>query len=88
MTVEVACACGHPFEVGKGLRGGITNCPRCGRAVDVPGLNDPLWRLAQAGAAFVWAGATAVAFVEGGAVIGLVTATGLALLLWLLSRAL
>jgi hypothetical protein len=88
VSVEVACACGHRFEVGDALSGGVTNCPRCGHAVDVPGLKDPLWRAAQVAAAVAWAGATAVAFVQGGAAIGLLTAAGVAVLLWLLSRAL
>ena len=38
MTVRVDCPCSHVFEADDSLSGGVTNCPRCGRATDVPGL--------------------------------------------------
>jgi len=87
VTREAACACGHRFDAGDELAGGVTNCPQCGRAVEVPGLRDPFWRVLQAAGAVVWAVATAVAAVEGGAIAGVVTAVVVAGLLWLLSRA-
>ena len=88
MSVAVDCACGAMFEAPDSLAGGITNCPSCGKAVSVPGLRDPLWRLLQLGAAVAWAGITAVAFLAGGPAAGIVTAVGLALLLWLISKGL
>ena len=88
MSVSAACACGHEFEVKDELAGGIANCPRCGKAVEVPGLRDPLWRLLQAAAAIGWAMATAAAYVSWGITAALLTALCLAALLWLLSRAL
>jgi len=87
VTREAACACGHRFDVADELAGGITNCPQCGRAVAVPGLRDPFWRVLQGAAAVLWAVATAVAAVEGGALAAVVTAVVVAGLLWLVSRA-
>ena len=87
MKREVRCACGHFFQVGEAAAGGYVNCPRCEKAVQVPGLRDPLWRLIQVGAAVAWGGATYLAGatwgVQGALLVGLV----LALVLWLVSRA-
>jgi uncharacterized paraquat-inducible protein A len=44
----VCAHCRHAFEPPARLAGGIANCPRCGRAVEVPGLRDPMWRVLQA----------------------------------------
>jgi hypothetical protein len=88
LTRQTACACGHEFEADDRLAGGITNCPRCGKAVEVPGLRDPLWRLLQGGATVMGALATAAAYVSWGAVGALATAACIAALLWLVSRAL
>ena len=88
MTVEVHCECGEIFDAPDQLKGGITNCPGCEKAVEVPGLRDPMWRLLQVCGALVWAGVTALVYVRAGlapaAVVAVVTAFGL----WLLSRAL
>jgi hypothetical protein len=84
----VACACGHEFEVEDDLAGGIANCPRCGKAVEVPGLRDPLWRLLQGVAGVGWAAATAAAYVSWGLGGAVATAACVAALLWLVSRAL
>ena len=48
-TVAECEHCKHMFEVANALMGGITNCPECGKATEITGLNDPMWRLAQIG---------------------------------------
>lgn len=54
MRDPVTCPhCRHAFEPRADQLGGLIACPTCGRVVDVPGLNDPLWRLLQAGALVV-----------------------------------
>jgi len=88
VTPRALCACGHEFEVRGDLAGGITNCPRCGKAVEVPGLRDPAWRLLQVIAAVAWACATAGAYVAWGLADAVTLAVCVAALLWLLSRAL
>ncbi len=86
MSIEVVCDCGHVADAGDHLAGGIMNCPACGRAIEVPGLNDPLWRLAQAVAAVIWAGGTALAYAAGGPLAAGLTAIILASAFWLISR--
>ena len=88
MTRGATCGCGHEFEVADELAGGLANCPRCGKAVEVPGLRDPLWRLLQGGAAIGWAAATAAAYVSWGVAGAVATAVCLAALLWLVARVL
>lgn len=88
MTLVVRCDCGRQFEADRKLAGGFTNCPGCGRATEVPGLRDPLWRLAQVGAVVVITGAGAGAFAAGGIVPAAVAVAVGAALFWLWSRAL
>ncbi|HEX5137507.1 MAG TPA: hypothetical protein VFY93_11075 [Planctomycetota bacterium] len=88
MTRRASCACGNEFEVEDDLAGGITNCTRCGKAVEVGGLKDPAWRLLQAAAAAGWACATAAAYFRWGLGGAALTALCLAAILWLVSRAL
>lgn len=88
MNPEVRCRCGHLFLADARLAGGITNCPRCGEAAEVPGLRDPIYRvlvlLGVAGSgAVAWAAGAAA-----GPAIGLLCGAGALGLLWLLSRAL
>ncbi len=46
----IRCPCGGEFEVPSSLRGGIANCPKCRRAVKVPGGFEPLfWALIAGG---------------------------------------
>jgi hypothetical protein len=78
LPIEVDCPCGASFPASDELAGGITNCPSCGKAVDVPGLRDPFWRVCQVGAAIVWAGVTAVVFVQSGPLPGVLTGVILA----------
>jgi hypothetical protein len=87
MTTDADCPCGATFPVRGDQVGGIVNCPSCGKAVEVPGLHDPFWRLVQVGAAILWAGVSAVVFVLAGPIAGLITAVALGGLLWLVSRA-
>ena len=88
MAIDVFCECGQLNEVSDESAGGIVNCSGCGRAVAVPGLRDPLWRVMQAGAVIGWAAATAFAYATAGVSWAFVAAVGVALALWLLSRAL
>jgi hypothetical protein len=60
----------------------------CGKAVEVPGLRDPLWRVLQGTAAVGWAAATAAAWFAWGVAGAAATAVCVAALLWLVSRAL
>ncbi len=87
MNIDVRCSsCANFFVVGPSRAGGLINCPKCGRATEVPGLRDPLWRLIQLailGLAFV---AGAVCWMAMGPFAGLaatVFALGLA---WGLTR--
>ena len=73
--VSVDCPCGHRFEVRKSLRGGLANCPGCGKAAPVPGGPEPLFWLILGGAViglgcvvaflYVTAGASVAAIVGG-----------------------
>ena len=88
MTIDVFCECGQLNEVADEFAGGIVNCSGCGRAVAVPGLRDPPWRAMQVGAVVGWAAVTAFVYSTAGASWALVVGVGVALALWLLSRAL
>lgn len=87
MSVTARCPEGHTFQVDASLTGGITNCPTCGQATDVPGLKDPFWRVLQVIAAFGWLCATFAAFSWFGPLEGIAAGIGLAALIWLVSRA-
>jgi hypothetical protein len=73
--IEVYCECGHLFRARRSLKGGITNRPRCGRAVAVPGGPEaPSWLILGGGGALVL-GVAAAIYAAGsveGAVIALV----------------
>ena len=70
----------------QALAGGITNCPNCGRATQVAGLRDPLWRLLQIGGAVLLlvVGALVLHF-QGPLAASLTVVIGAAVL-WLVSR--
>lgn len=76
------------FEVGAELAGGIANCPGCGKAVDVPGLNDPIWRVLQGVALLGVVAVTVLVSRSSGVPTGLAWGVGLGILIWLISRAL
>jgi hypothetical protein len=62
--VEVYCECGHLFHAKKSLKGGLTNCPSCDKAVQVPGGPEPMfWILFGGGALLVLAIAAMLFFV-------------------------
>ncbi len=70
----------HRWQVAEELVGGLTNCPRCGKATQIEGLRDPFWRVIQVGAVVVWVLAVAAIYAQGGlgwAVIGGVALAGL-----------
>ena len=65
--IDVDCAhCGRFFEAADSMAGGLTNCPACGKATEVPGLRDQYFRAMQVGTAVVWALVTAIAWFAGG----------------------
>lgn len=88
MSVAVRCECTARFEVADELAGGMTNCPRCGRATAVPGLRDPFWRVLQVGAVVGAAAASVAVGSVAGHLAAALTLIGALTLLWLLSRAL
>ena len=45
VELEVICDCGHRFNVPGSLRGGMSNCPSCGKAAAVPGGPEKLFSL-------------------------------------------
>jgi hypothetical protein len=52
--IGVSCACGRRFEVPASMRGGLANCPACGKAAAVRGGPEPLfWGLLSVGIAGV-----------------------------------
>jgi hypothetical protein len=80
--------CRTPTEVADHFAGGLVNCKKCGRAIEVPGLRDPLWWLLRAGvvvAALVIGGLIAQ---RHGPATGAITSVGLLAGSWLVSRAL
>jgi hypothetical protein len=84
----VRCGCGQEFTARPEQAGGIVNCPRCARAVEVPGLRDPFWRMIQAVGVVVWIAVIAAVYAWQGTAAALLAAIGGAFVLWLLSRAL
>lgn len=90
MTIPTPCGCGRVFEAPDSMVGGLANCPACGRAASVPGLRDPFWAWLKALAALVVLGVGLGLSLGLGVdpLLGLGAAATLALLLWLLSRAL
>ena len=65
--IHVLCPeCGTGFAVPPSMRGGVANCPNCGRAVPVPGGPEPLfWLLVACGVVAVLM-ATGLAWLAGG----------------------
>ena len=89
MTEIATCPhCRTPAEVPDRFAGGIVNCKKCGRALDVPGLRDPLWWLLRAGFVVAAVGAGVFLAQQHGPAAGVITGTGLLAGAWLLSRAL
>ena len=87
--IEVECErCGKFFEAADSLAGGLTNCPACGKATEVPGLRDKFFRVIQVGTAIVWALLTAVGWSAGGWAGGIGVAVGAAFVIALLYVAL
>jgi len=68
------------------LTGGITNCPECGKATEVGGLDDPLWRLSQVGGLLLAAGIGVACYLSLGPTVGWIAGVVSALGLWLISR--
>jgi len=82
---DVDCElCGERFEIADTLAGGLTNCPRCGKATRAPGLRDPMFRLVQIGLVTGWALMTAWGWSSGGLLGALIMGIGTALMLGLL----
>jgi hypothetical protein len=71
--VQVLCGCTRRFNVPKSLKGGMTNCPGCGKAVPVRGGPEPLfWVLLGGGCAFVLLASLAIGAL-GGLTAGLIS---------------
>ncbi|MCA8957533.1 MAG: hypothetical protein KDC87_15775 [Planctomycetes bacterium] len=88
MDVPVDCACGHRFSVPESLVGGLAQCPECGKATEVPGLRDPLWRVLQVLALLAVVAAAWFGFQVGGAGGAMLGGAGTAVVLWVFSRGL
>lgn len=56
----------------KSLKGGLTNCPKCGNAVPVPGGPEGLFWMLLGGAVLFFAGIGALVWFTAGAGAGLV----------------
>ena len=80
--IDVHCEnCSNFFEVEESLIGGLANCPECGKATTVPGLNDPWFRMAQVVMVVVWTLVTAWAFTLGGFTAAVIVGTVAGLLI-------
>lgn len=88
MSEQAYCGCGKMFEATREQAGGVVNCPGCGQAVDVPGLNDPVWRAMQGGALVAVFAVTLVVTSFSDVPTGVSCGLGLGVLMWLISRAL
>ena len=41
--IDVACDCGNKFQVPRSMKGGIANCPKCRKNVNIPGGPEALF---------------------------------------------
>jgi hypothetical protein len=80
--------CRASTEVATGFRGGLINCQRCGKVIEVAGLRDPLWWLLRTGATLAIGAATVLAVEHFGIARGMLSGAALATIAWLLSRGL
>lgn len=64
------CPCGLRFQVADSLKGGIANCPACGKAVAVQGGPEPLFWILFAGGAAAVLGLAAAAWWQFGGIWG------------------
>ncbi len=79
--VGVACGCGERFSVPASLKGGLANCPRCGKATAVRGGPEPLfWLLFSIGVAVVLGASGAIWAFGGPAAGGIAFGVGAAVL--------
>ncbi len=88
MPIPARCPCGHRWQAADDLAGGLTNCPRCGKATPIAGLRDPFWRVIQAVAVVVWVLVVAVLHTNAGLGWAIAGGVGLAGLYALISAAL
>lgn len=80
--------CRAPAEVPAGFRGGLVNCARCGKVVEVGGLRDPLWLLLRVGAVVAVVALAALVGARWSPALGVLVGALAALASWGLSRAL
>lgn len=80
--LEIHCRrCGHRFAVPHSLKGGLTNCPECRTATEVPGGPEPLFWVLLSGGILLGLIFTAVFAVALGAAAGVITFAVCALIL-------
>lgn len=75
--VAVSCPCGGRFQVPASLKGGLANCPACGKATPVRGGWEPLfWLLLSIGVALVLGISAALWAAAGAAAAGIALGVG------------
>lgn len=79
--------CKHTFAAPSTMVGGLANCPSCGKAAEVKGMHDPLWRAMQIGAVVVAVGVGWLVAGYHGPAWGVMAAAGAMVGFWVISRA-
>ena len=79
-TVFTSCEhCAERFEAPARSAGGVTNCPSCGKATQVPGGTDVLWNATVGLAILGTVVFVALAFLSSGLPMALLTLSGCAI---------
>ena len=71
--IEITCECTWRCEAPRSLKGGLTNCPSCQKAVTVPGGPEGLFWLLLSMGVIVVIGLSALLAMAGGVVAGVIT---------------
>lgn len=89
MVARISIRCEHcndGFDVRPDLRGGITNCPSCGKATQVEGTQDPLWNWVCAAGMIAGLGIGYVVSLANGPIAGSLVVVGWIAVGWLITR--